>query len=230
MHVIDRPSKYSKEYLKKLFKYTLAEDIANAITHIVGSFFAIYALINLTWIAARYGDALDSFAFIFYGLTILFMFIMSSLYHSMMNHTARSIFKKMDHIAIYVLILGTYTPYIFSLLKNQRGYIVYMILVLITILGILFKAFYAGRFKLLSTFIYIIMGWAVTVMFEDILSGFNYYGLLFLMLGGISYTLGAILYAFAKFKFSHAIWHVFVLFGVIFHYISITFFILQYRS
>jgi hemolysin III len=229
MHVIDRPSKYSKEYLKKLFQYTLAEDIANTIIHVVGAFFGIYALINLTWIAARYGSAIDSFAFIFYGLSILFMFLMSSLYHSMINHTARSVFKKLDHIAIYILILGTYTPYIFSLVKNQRGYIIYAILVLMTILGAIFKSFYAGRFKLISTFVYIVMGWAVVGMARDIFVGISYNALLFLILGGLSYTVGALLYAFGKFKFSHAIWHVFVLLGVIFHYISVTFFILQYR-
>jgi hemolysin III len=98
-----------------------------------------------------------------------------------------------------------------------------------TILGIIFKAFYAGRFKIISTFIYIVMGWIVVGMSGDIFDWFNYYGLLFLILGGASYTLGAFLYAFAKFKFSHAVWHIFVLLGVIFHYISITFFILQYR-
>ena len=229
MNVIDKPSKYSKEYLQKLFQYTLAEDIANAIIHVIGAFFGIYALINLTCIAARYGNAIDSFSFIFYGLTILFMFLMSSLYHSMINHTARSVFKKMDHIAIYILILGTYTPYVFSLLHNSHGYIVYMCLVIVTIFGIIFKAFYTGRYKLISTIIYILMGWAAVGVIKDIFNGFNYYGLLFLILGGVSYTVGAILYAFGRFKFSHAIWHVFVLFGVIFHYISVTFFILQYR-
>ena len=116
VHVVERPSKYSKEYLNKLFQYTLGEDIANSVTHIIGSFFALYALVHLTWVAARYGNNLDALAFIFYGFTLLIMFVMSAVYHAMLNHTARSVMKKLDHISIYWLILGTYTPYIFCLL------------------------------------------------------------------------------------------------------------------
>jgi hemolysin III len=229
MHVIDRPSKYSKEYLQKLFQYTLGEDVANSVIHIIGSFFGLYAIINLTWVASRYGNWLDSVVFIFYGLTILFMFLMSALYHSMLNHTARSVFKKLDHIAIYILILGSYTPYIFSLLKTPKSYYVYAFLLTVTAIGIVFKSFYAGKFKLLSTLIYVIMGWAAVWVLPQIIEKFNTAGLYYLVAGGGAYTIGALLYAFGKFKYSHAVWHVFVILGVVFQYISVTFFILQYR-
>ncbi len=229
MKIIDKPSKYSHEYLQKLFKYTLGEDIANAVTHTIGSFFGIYALINLTWVAARYGNWLDSLVFIIYGLTILFMFLMSALYHSMVNHTARSVLKKMDHIAIYVLILGTYTPYVFSLLKTQRAYIIYAILLVIMAIGIIFKSFYSGKFKILSTLVYVLMGWASVGILPQIVEKFNMTGLWYMIAGGLAYTVGSLLYAFGKFKYSHAVWHVFVIFGVVFQYISITFYILQYR-
>ena len=142
MHVIDRPSKYSKEYLKKLFQYSLGEDIANSVSHIVGSFFGLYALISLSWVAGHYGNTVDAIAFIIYGLSILFLFLMSALYHSMINHTARTVFKRMDHIAIYIMITGTYTPYIFSLLKTRSAYILYAVIVVLTIVGIIFKSFY----------------------------------------------------------------------------------------
>ncbi len=229
MNIIDRPSKYSKEYLKKLFQYSLGEDIANAVTHTVGSFFGLYALITLSWISGHYGNWLDSFAFIFYGLTLLIMFLMSTLYHSMINHTARSVFKKLDHISIYVLILGTYTPYIFSLLKTRSAYTVYLILITMTVLGIIFKTFYAGRFRYFSTITYLIMGWSAIGLLPQIVHKINIYGLYFLLFGGAMYSIGAIIYAFAKFKYSHMVWHIFVIFGALFHYISITFFILQYR-
>ena len=229
MHIIDKPSKYSKEYLKKLFQYTLGEDIGNAVTHTVGGFFGLYAIINLSWIAGRYGNWVDSIAFIFYGLTILFMFVMSALYHSMLNHTARSVFKKMDHIAIYWHILGTYTPYIFSLLKTREGYIIYACLLLLSIVGAVFKSFYAGRYKIVSTIIYVIMGWAIVWILPSLIHKLNPYGLFFLTLGGVFFTLGAMIYAFSKFKFSHMIWHIFVILGVVSHFTSVTFFILQYR-
>ncbi|MBY0380034.1 MAG: hemolysin III family protein [Burkholderiales bacterium] len=229
MHVVDRPSKYSREHLLKLFKYSLGEDIANAVTHIVGSFFAVYAIINLSWVAGRYGNWLDSVAFIFYGLTILFMFTMSSLYHSMINHTARTVFKTLDHIAIYWLILGSYTPYVFSLIKTWDAYIIYGFLFALSILGGVFKSFLAGRFKIISTLVYVIMGWAIVWILPDLINKLNIVGLWYLIAGGLCYTLGAMLYAFGKFKYSHMVWHVFVFFGVLFQFISINFYILQYR-
>lgn len=229
MHVVDRPSKYPKEHLKRLFQYTLGEDIANAVSHTVGSFFGIYALINLTWVAGRYGNWLDGLAFIFYGLTILFMFLMSALYHSMVNHTARSVFKKMDHIAIYVLIIGSYTPFVFSLLKSERAYYIYSIMMLMTIMGIVFKALHAGKFKKISTLIYVIMGWGSLWLLPEILHKISVAGIWFFISGGVMYTLGSLLYVFGKFRYAHMVWHIFVIFGVLFQFITITFFILQYR-
>ncbi|MCC2625828.1 MAG: hypothetical protein K0R14_1701 [Burkholderiales bacterium] len=229
MHVIDRPSKYSREYLAKLFQYTLGEDIANAVSHIVGSFFGLAALINLTWIAGRYGNWLDAIAFIVYGLSILFMFLMSTLYHSMVNHTARSVFKKLDHISIYVLIVGSYAPYVFSLLKTQRAYVVFIIMTVVMVLGIVYKSLYAGRFKKTSTLIYVVMGWGSLYLLPQIVADIPKTGLAFMIAGGMAYTSGALLYAFGKFKFSHMVWHLFVILGVVFMYISIAFFILQFR-
>jgi len=229
MHVIDRPSKYSRDYLTKLFQYTLGEDIGNAVSHIVGSFFGLSALITLTWVAARYGNWVDGIAFIVYGLSILFMFLMSALYHSMVNHTARSVFKKLDHISIYILIVGSYGPYVFSLLKTERAYIVFAIMATVMVIGIIFKSLYAGKFKKTSTLIYVIMGWGSLYLLPQIVADIPKTGLVFLVSGGLAYTFGALLYAFGKFKFSHMVWHLFVILGVVCMFISMAFFILQYR-
>jgi len=226
MHVINRPSKYSQDYLKKLFQYSLGEDIANAVSHSVGSFFGLYALISLTVVAARHGNWLDIVAFVFYGLSIFFMFLMSTLYHSMVNHTARSVFKKLDHIAIYILIIGSYTPFVFSLLKSERAYIIYILMTLMALLGIIFKALHAGKFKKFSTLIYVIMGWGSVWLVPEIVQLLPKVGLLFIFLGGLTYTFGALLYAFARFKYAHMVWHILVIMGVVFQYISVTFFIL----
>jgi len=229
MHVVDRPSKYSKEYLRKLFQYSLGEDIANSVSHIVGSFFGLYALISLSWTAGRYGDSVDTIAFVVYGISILFLFLMSALYHSMINHTARTVFKRMDHIAIYIMITGSYTPYVFSLLKTQRAYILYAILIVLTIIGIIFKSFFAGKYKKLSTLIYVFMGWASVYLMPQIWAVIPKLGSVFMIMGGVTYTVGALLYAFGKFKYSHMIWHIFVILAGVFMFISINFFILQYR-
>ncbi len=220
---------YPEDVLKELFSYTLGEDIANAVSHCIGSFFGLAALISLTWIAGHYGDAMDTWAFIFYGSSILFLFLMSTIYHSMINPTARIVFKRLDHIAIYILILGSYTPYVFSVLRTPMAYLIYTILAIVTVIGIILKALYAGRYDKTSTLIYVLMGWAALFIFPQLFKIMPFNGLLFLVLGGITYTVGAILYAFGTFKYSHALWHIFVIVAAVFQYISIAFYILQYR-
>ena len=220
---------YSPEQLARLFPYSLGEDIGNAVSHCVGALIGIGLLISLTWIAGRYGDAADGVAFIFYGITIVFMFTMSTVYHSMVNHTARDVLKRMDHVAIFILIIGTYTPYVFSLLKTPRGYITYAALLVITIIGIVFKAIYAGRFKRFGTLIYVLMGWASLILLPQIVAKLPTMGVVFFVASGLIYTIGALFYAFSKFKYSHMVWHIFVLVAVISMYLSIALYILQYR-
>jgi len=228
-NIINKPSKYSKDYLTKLFQYSLGEDIGNAVTHCVGALFALGALSSLSWVAGRYGNAVDAMAFIIYGLSILFLFTMSTIYHSMINHTARSVFKKMDHIAILIMITGSYTPYVFSLVKSPKAYLIYAILIIMTIMGIIFKSLYAGKFKIISTLIYVIMGWLAVLLMPDIIRLAPIAGFYYMLASGLTYTVGAILYAFGKFKYSHMIWHLFVLVAAVLMFISINFYILQYR-
>ena len=224
-----KPNKYTKEQLVLLFPYSLGEDIGNAVSHCVGAFVALGLLVSLSWIAGHYGNSVDALAFIFYGITILFMFVMSTVYHSMVNHTARNVLKRLDHVAIFILILGSYTPYVFSLLKSPKAYITYSVLAILTIIGVVFKALYAGRFKKTGTLIYILLGWASVILLPDIIKYLPFWGIIFLIAGGLTYTCGALFYALTKFKYSHLVWHIFVLVAAIFMYISIAFFILQYR-
>lgn len=224
----NKPSKYTPEQLNRLFPYSLGEDIGNAVSHCVGAFIALGLLISLAWIAGRYGDWLDAVAFIFYGLTILFMFVMSTIYHSMVNHTARSVLKRLDHVAIFVLILGSYTPYVFSLLKTPRAYITYGCLFVLTVVGVVFKAIYAGRFKKTGTLIYVLMGWASLILLPQIVTRLSMAGIWCFVASGVIYTLGALFYAFSKFRYSHMVWHIFVIVAVVAMYCSIAFFILQY--
>lgn len=220
---------YTPEQLARLFPYSLGEDIGNAVTHCVGAFIALGLLISLTWIAGRYGNWLDALSYIFYGISILFMFVMSTVYHSMVNHVARNVLKRLDHVAIFILILGSYTPYVFSLLRDERSYITYAILAILTVIGIVFKAIYAGRFKKTGTLIYILMGWASIILLPQIIAKLSYLGVVFLVGSGVIYSIGALFYAFSKFKYSHMVWHIFVILAVLSMYLSVAFFILQYR-
>ncbi|RTK97379.1 MAG: hemolysin III family protein [Neisseriaceae bacterium] len=220
--------KNSPEFRAQLFRYSLGEDIGNAVSHCVGAFIALGLLVSLAWIAGRYGTSvLDTFAFVFYGVTILFMFVMSTVYHSMTNSTARVVMKRLDHIAIFILILGSYTPFVFCLLKSKNAYIIYGIIFALTVLGTVFKAFYAGKFKKTSTFIFVLMGWLSVILLPQIIKNLPHAGVVFFVTGGLIYTIGAIIYALSKFKYSHMIWHIFVLLAAISMYISIAFYILQ---
>lgn len=214
---------------KILFPYSLGEDIGNAVSHCVGAFVSLGLMISLAWIAGRYGDWLDSLAYIFYGITMLFMFVMSTVYHSMVNTTARKVMKRLDHVSIFVLILGSYTPYVFSLLKTPLSYMLYTILAVLAVLGIIFKSMYAGKFKKTSTFIFVLMGWMAVILLPQIIKKLPTMGVVFMVASGIIYTLGAAFYALSKFRYSHMVWHIFVLVAAVSMYLSIGFYILQYR-
>jgi hemolysin III len=229
MNDVIKKEKYSPEFLKGLFKYSLGEDIANAVTHVVGCIFSIYAIVSLSYISAVYGHALDIVAYVLYGVSILFMFLMSTLYHSMVNPTARIVFKRLDHIAIFVLISGSYMPYVFSLLKTTHAYVIYGIVLFFAGIGIIFKSVYAGKFKKTSTLIYIAMGWCSLYLLPQIWHQLAKPGMWLLIASGITYTFGGILYGFTKFKYSHMVWHILVLGGAVCMFVSINFFILQYR-
>lgn len=227
--IINKPSRYPQEYVRKLFQYSLGEDIANAVSHCVGAIFALVALICLAWTAGHYGDGVDGIAFIIYGLSMLFMFTMSTLYHSMVNHTARDVFKRLDHAAIYIMIVGSFTPYVFNLVQTPLAYFLYAVLVFIMFAGVVYKALFVTGKKIISTIIYVVMGLSSLILLPQIIQHMPVLGVWFMLASGVLYVSGAVLYAVGKFKYSHMIWHLFVLGGVVTMWISINFFILQYR-
>lgn len=209
-----------------LYRYSVGEDIANAVSHGVGAILSYIGLIYLVYTASTKGTVTDVISFSIYGSSLIFMFTMSTLYHAIFHDMTRSVFKRLDHSAIFVLIAGTYIPFTFSVIKTPLSYVILAILLLIAIGGIVLKTFFVGRFKVISTVIYIAMGWLVIFEINPLISNLNDYGVQFLIAGGVIYTLGAIVYAFSKFKYHHFIWHIFVLLAAICHYIVIAFYIL----
>ncbi|XMB86119.1 hemolysin III family protein [Mycoplasmatota bacterium WC44] len=214
------------ELVQENVKYELWEDLANAISHGLGVVFGIIALIRLTYIASVNGSVVDVIAFSLYGVSILFMFTMSTVYHSIRNPKVKKVFRRLDHSMVYLLILGTYTPFVFTSLNTKLAHIVYIILAVITILGIVYKSLFINKFKILSTLMYVIMGWLCVMLISQLLERLPSQSIFFLVLGGVIYTAGAVIYAFSKFKYHHLIWHIFVLLGAISHYISIAYFVL----
>ena len=201
-----------------LYRYTVKEDIFNAVSHGVGVLISYIGLIYLVSISSTTREVV---AVSVYATCLLLMFLFSTLYHAIFNDMARSILKRLDHCGIFLLITASYVPFTFLVLNTTASYIIFSILIVLTIIGIVIKVFYVGKFKKISTLVFVIMGWLIVFQIQDIYNGLSMETFVYLVLGGVLYTVGAIFYALANFKYHHFIWHLFVLAAAICHFISI---------
>ncbi|MCF7926668.1 MAG: hemolysin III family protein [Candidatus Izimaplasma sp.] len=199
-------------------KTSTKELIANAVSHGIGLLLAISALVLLL---IRSDTFLEYTGSLIYGISLIMLYLSSTLLHSFpesMRQTV-NVFKRLDHSSIYLLIAGTYTPFLAIGLQNKTGIILLSILWLFAIIGIVFKSIWISRFSYLHLVLNLLMGWSVLIIFGEmliILEGYLY----LLIIGGLSYSFGVIFYL-AKFKYQHFVWHIFVLMGSIFHFITI---------
>ena len=197
------------------------EEILNAITHYTGAIFSLIGLILIITHSVKIGKIGYTFGCVIFGLALIFLYMMSGTYHILVNEKLKKIFRKLDHIGIYILISASYTPYIFTVLDGKTRWIVFFIQWGCTLLGVVYKIFFTGKLKLLSTIIYLIMGWMVVFVFKDVKASLSVLSFNYLVAGGIVYTLGTIFYMMKNLKYSHVIWHIFVIFGSLFNYLSI---------
>lgn len=215
--------------MEKTTKYSISEEIANAVTHGVGALLAAAALSLLVVFATIYGNVWNVVSFSIYGATLVILYLCSTLYHSFQNEKVKSIFKVLDHSSIFLLIAGTYTPFTLVSLRGNGngplGWTIFGVVWGLALFGIVFKAFFVKRFKLLSTLIYVGMGWIIVFAIKPLAMDLQKGGLILLVAGGLSYTLGAILYMWKKIPFNHAIWHLFVLGGSVCHFFCILFYV-----
>lgn len=199
-------------------KTSLGELIANAISHGLGVLFAIVALVLLLVKSDTTNEILSSITF---GVAMIVLYLSSTLFHSFPEKMKKvyTVFQRFDHSSIFILISGTYTPFLVLLVGTKEAYILLIILWTITLFGIIMKSIWISKFKYVHLAIYLFMGWSILFIVDDV-----YYGVgdafLFLLLGGISYTVGVAFYV-ARFKYNHFIWHIFVLGGTIFHFIAV---------
>lgn len=208
--------------------FTKGEEIANAILHGIGLGLAIAALVVLVVMASLHGNALYVVSCSIYGTTLILLYLASTLLHSFPKGKAKNIFEIMDHSAIYLLIAGTYTPLALIALQGALGWIYFGIIWGLALLGVVFKIFFVKRFIILSTLLYIAMGWLIVFALSPLLKSLNTTSMIFLVTGGITYTIGSIFYVWHKVKFHHAIWHLFVLAGSICHFFTVLFMIPSY--
>ena len=196
-------------------------ELANAITHGVGACLAIAACSILIVLASLRGTAWHVVSFSIFGSTLVLLYFASTFYHSIPFEHTKVLLRKFDHMAIYLLIAGTYTPYCLITLNGRLGWILFGVIWASAVLGIALKAFFTGRKEFLSTIFYIIMGWAGVFAFQPLHALLSPLGFWFLVLGGISYTAGTFFFMRDKIKYNHSIWHLFVLAGSIFHFFSV---------
>jgi len=161
-----------------------------------------------------------------FGVTLIFLYSASTLYHSIQKPKAKSILKIIDHSCIYLLIAGTYTPFLLVTLRGALGWIMFGVIWSMAIIGVLFKIFFVHRFKIISTAAYLLMGWIIVFLIKPLIASLPAGGIILLIAGGLAYSLGVIFYAWKKLPFNHAIWHLFVLAGSICHFCAIIFYVL----
>ncbi len=207
--------------------YTLGEEIFNSVTHGVGTLLAIAGMVILIVFSAIKGDAWAVVSTSIYGATLIILYTMSTLYHSLTNNKAKKFFRIMDHNSIFLLIAGTYTPYTLVALRGGLGWTMFGIVWAATVIGVIFNSIDLEKFKKASLICYIAMGWVIVAAIKPLVAALSSLSLLFLLLGGICYTGGVVFYAIKKIRYFHSVWHIFVLAGSVLHYFSILFMILQ---
>ncbi len=210
--------------------HSLREEFANALTHGLGAVAALCGSSVLITLAAIQGDVWQLGSAIIYGVTLILFYAASTLYHAIPHPPAKARLKVFDHCAIYLLIAGTYTPVALIAMRDNWGWWLFGTTWALAMLGVIFKLFFTGRFKLASTLIYVGMGWLVVIAIKPLLHSLDNWTLGWLFAGGLFYTGGTWFYMHPRLKYAHAIWHVFVLLGSLSHYISVMSLVLRPRT
>ena len=201
--------------------YSPTEEKLNIWSHAFGIFLSIIALVLLILKAVQQDNIWMMISFPIFGVSLILLYLASTLYHASKEPQKRFKLKVFDHAAIYVLIAGSYTPFTLVSLNGETGWLIFSMVWVMAFTGIILKLFFTGRFKVISTAMYVLMGWLIVFYFQDLTAHLHEKGVFYLILGGVLYTIGAILYSIKKIKFNHAIFHFFVLAGSFCHFLSI---------
>jgi len=206
--------------------YSLREEIANAVTHGIGMVLGIVGLVLLLLKSLEMdADALTITSMSIYGGSMIVLFLASTLYHSIPHQSAKRALKTFDHCAIYLLIAGSYTPFLLVSLRTPLAIGLMIVIWSIALVGIVMKLAFVYRFKRLSLITYLLMGWLSLVVIYQLALNLDVGGLTLLAAGGIIYSLGVVFYVAKRIPFNHAIWHGFVLAGCACHFLAIYFYV-----
>lgn len=206
--------------------YPPFEEKLNIISHGFGFALSILGLFFLISKSSEVGDILHLVSFSIFGASLILLYAASTFYHSAKSPRIRYRLNILDHASIYILIAGTYTPFALVTLNGTVGWSIFGIVWVLALTGVILKLFYTGRFNILSTVMYVVMGWIIVFAIKPLINNLDLPGFLWLIAGGLSYTVGAVFFLVDKLKFNHAIFHLFVLLGSFSHFISIYFYVL----
>lgn len=202
-------------------RYTFGEEIFNSVTHGVGSLLSIAGTVVLIVFSAINSDAFAVVSSAVYGASLIILYTMSTLYHSITNEKAKKFFRIMDHNTIFFLIAGTYTPYTLAVLRSPLGWVLFGVVWGAAAIGIVLNSIDLEKFSKISVVCYIAMGWVIIIAVKPLMSSMPFISFALLVAGGVFYTIGVIFYAIKKVKYFHSVWHIFTVIGSALHYFSV---------
>ncbi|MDO7905865.1 hemolysin III family protein [Paenibacillus sp. JX-17] len=209
--------------------YSRREEVANAITHGIGAALSVAALVLLIVFSSIKGTGWHIVSFTIYGVSMLILYLNSTMVHSLREGKLKDLFEIFDHSSIYLFIAGTYTPFLLVALRSELGWSLFGIVWGIALFGVIFKAFFTKKFLFMSTLFYLAMGWLIIIAWHPLSAVVPSGGMFLLMAGGVLYTLGTVFYVWRGFPFHHAIWHLFVLGGSVLHFFAVLLFLTPLR-
>ena len=207
-------------------RYTFGDEVASSVVHGVGILLSIAGLALLVVLSARYGDARDILASAVYGATLVLLYTASTLYHAVPVPAAKPLLRTFDHIAIYLLIAGTYTPFTLIALPGAWGWSLFGAVWSLAAIGSALELGVLKRYRKLSVLLYVAMGWIGMVAFRPLMAHLQTGGMLLLIAGGLAYTLGVPFYLWRRLPYHHSVWHAFVLAGSVLHYLAVLYYVI----
>lgn len=206
---------------EKYRKLSSSEELVNSVTHGIGAVLSVVALIVLIITAGNYGDVWHLVSFSVYGVTLVLLYLSSTLYHSFTSPKLKNLFGRFDHVSIFLLIAGTYTPILLTTTRGAVGWAMFFAVWAIALIGAVIRSIYVYRFRKLMVVLYLLMGWMFVLGGKQIFQNLSSESIWFLVLGGLAYSVGVIFYMWRKLPYSHGIWHLFVLAGSVLHFFAI---------
>ncbi|MEL7449622.1 MAG: hemolysin III family protein [Pseudomonadota bacterium] len=210
--------------------YSLREEFFHAATHGAGVILSIAGLSWMLYLSIALSDPWRITASAIYGVSLIALFLASTVYHGLPHSPHKPLFKILDHCAIYLLIAGTYTPFMLVAMRTSTGWWIFGAIWALATAGILTKLWFQHRFPTLQLASYLLMGWLVVVAGPQLADAVGSGGMAWLIAGGLSYTIGAVFYAVRRIKYNHAIWHLFVLSGGICHFLAVVWYVLPAKT